>query len=150
MSDRVPRRRVSWLFVALAASLVANAFFIGAFATDVLRFSYATKRPVSFELRWLEERLAPEDFAVVEGAVEGSRPAAIAHFEQLRALRNELGVLAAVPEPDRAAIDAKLGEIREEQRIMVGRLQGTIVDALLGLPAAARAPLATPGPETDR
>jgi uncharacterized membrane protein len=145
-----PRRRVSWLFVALAASLVANAFLVGAVATDMLRFSYGAKRPISFELRWLEERLAPEDFAAVAAAVEESRPTATAHFDRLRALRNELGVLAAAPEPDRDAIDAKLGEIRDEQRAMVGRLQGTIVEALLALPPAARITLAAPAAETDR
>lgn len=145
-----PRRRVSWLFAALAASLAVNAFILGAFATDALRFSYAAKRPVSFELRWLEERLAPEDFAAVAAAVEASRPTADAHFDTLRALRNELGALAAAPAPDRAAIDAKLGEIRDEQRAMVSRLQGTIVEALLALPAAARITLAAPSTETDR
>lgn len=145
-----PRRRASWLFVALAASLVVNAFILGAFATDALRFSYAAKRPISFELRWLEERLAPEDFATVAAAVEASRPTADAHFERLRALRNELGVLAAAPTPDRLAIDAKLAEIRDEQRAMVGRLQGTIVEALLALPAAARITLAAPATGTDR
>ncbi len=148
-STRV-RGRVPWLFVALAASLAVNAFVIGAFATDVLRFSYAAKRPVSFELRWLEERLAPEDFAVVNAAVEASRPDAHARFDRLRALRNEVGVLAAAPEPDRAAIDAKLAEIREEQREMVGNLQATIIDALLDLPAAARSSLSTPTAETAR
>jgi uncharacterized membrane protein len=151
MSEPVRRRgRVPWLFVALAVSLVANAFLVGAFATDMLRFTYGEKRPVSFEMRWLEERLAPDDFATVAAAVDASRPAAYAHFDRLRELRNELGVLAAAPEPDRAAIETKLGEIRDEQRAMVGRLQATIIESLLALPPAARTTLATPAPETGR
>lgn len=138
MTAVVRRRRPSWLFVALAVSLVVNAFFIGAVATDALRLTYAAKRPLSFELRWLEERLPAEDFATVVAAVEANRPAAEQHFVRLRALRNDLGALAASPVPDRAAIDGKLGEIREEQRAMVSGLQATIVDVLLTLPAESR------------
>jgi uncharacterized membrane protein len=136
------RRRLPWLFIGLAASLVLNAFFIGAVATDVFRFSAAEKRHVNFELRWLEERLAEADFAVVEAAAIASRPEAEAHIARLRALRQELGVLAAAPEPDRAAIDAKLVEIRAEQGAMVSGLQSTIVDSLLALPATSREALA--------
>lgn len=138
----LPRRRgVPWLFIGLAASLVLNAFFIGAIATDVFRFSAAEKRRVSFELRWLEERLAPEDFATVAAAVGAARPDAERHFERLRALRQDLGALAAAPEPDRSAIEAKLIEIRAEQNAMVAALQATVVDALLALPAPSRAAL---------
>lgn len=144
MSTAVRRRRPSWLFLALAASLAVNAFFLGAIATDALRLSYAAKRPLSFELRWLEERLSAEDFATVVAAVEANRPAAESHFVRLRALRHELGVLAAAPLPDRQAIDAKLEEIRDEQRTMVSGLQATIVDALVVLPPEARQSLATP------
>jgi uncharacterized membrane protein len=137
------RRRVPWLFVGLAASLVLNAFFIGAVATDVFRFSAAEKRHVNFELRWIEERLSPEDYAVVAAAAGAARPEAETHIARLRTLRQELGVLAAAPEPDRAAIDAKLVEIRAEQGAMVTGVQSTIVDALLALPPSARESLAT-------
>ena len=95
------RRGTPWLFIGLAVSLVLNAFFIGAVATDFFRFSAAEKRPVSFELRWLEERLAEEDFVVVAAAVAAARPEAERHIERLRALRQELAVIAAEPEPDR-------------------------------------------------
>lgn len=145
----LPRRgRVPWLFIGLAASLVLNAFFIGAVATDVFRFSSAEKRHVSFELRWLEERLAPEDYAVVAASAGAARPEAESHIARLRALRQELGVLAAAPEPDRVAIDAKLVDIRAEQNAMVSGLQATIVDSLLALPASSRAALAAK-PETS-
>ena len=136
------RRRPSWMFIALAVSLVVNAFFVGAVATDALRLTYVTKRPLSFELRWLEDRLSAEDFATVVAAVEANRPAAEEHFVRLRALRHDLGVLAAAPVPDRAAIDAKLEEIRDEQRAMVSGLQATIIDTLLTLPPESRQALA--------
>jgi uncharacterized membrane protein len=135
------RRGVPWLFIALAASLAINAFVIGAIATDAFRFSAAEKRHVNFELRWLEERLAPDDFAVVAAAVGAARPEAESHFARLRALRQELGALAAAPDPDRAAIDRKLVEIRTEQSAMVAGLQATVVDSLLSLPAPSRAAL---------
>jgi uncharacterized membrane protein len=151
MTELPRRRRVPWLFIGLAVSLVLNAFFIGAIATDVFRFSVAEKRHVNFELRWLEERLKPEDFAVVEAAVSATRPDAERHFARLRTLRQELGALAAAPEPDRTLIDAKLVEIRAEQSAMVTGLQTTVVDSLLGLPAAARAALVLePGPSTPQ
>ena len=142
------RRSTSWLFIGLAASLVLNAFFIGAIATDVFRFSAAEKRPVSFELRWLEDRLAEEDFVVVAAAVAAARPDAERHIERLRALRQELAVLAAEPVPDRGLIDAKLVEIRAELGAMVTGVQATAIDALLGLPASARQSLAA-NPEVN-
>ena len=138
------RRRVSWLFVALAVSLVVNAFFIGAVATDALRLTYAAKRPISFELRWLQDRLSEEDFARVSAAVEANRPAAESHFAELRTLRNELGVLMSAPQPDRAAIDGKLDQIRTAQSTMIRGLQGTIVESVLTLPADARTALNEP------
>ena len=137
------RRGTPWLFIGLAVSLVLNAFFVGAIATDFFRFSAAEKRPVSFELRWLEERLTSEDFAVVAAAVAVARPDVERHIERLRAIRQELAALAAVPEPDRALIDAKLVEIRAEQGAMVSGLQTTVIDALLALPASSRQALAT-------
>ncbi len=144
MTELARRRRPSWLFVALAVSLVVNAFFIGALATDALRVGYAAKRPLSFELRWLQTRLSAEDFATVEAAVEADRSAAEAHFARLRALRQDLAVMAAAETPDRVSIDAKLAEVRAEQGAMVSGLQTTIVDALLALPLEARKSLAEP------
>ncbi|HET7717609.1 MAG TPA: periplasmic heavy metal sensor [Bauldia sp.] len=142
------RRRIPWLFIGFAASLVLNAFFLGAIATEVFRFSAAGKPHVNFELRWIEERLAEKDFSVVASAVAAARPDAERHIARLRALRQEIAALAAVPEPDRAAIDSKLAEIRAEQTAMVSSLQTTIIDALLALPASSREALgASPGAE---
>ena len=88
----------SWLFVALAASLVVNAFFLGAFATDVFGFSAAVKRPVSFELRWLRTG-SPRRTSRGRRRGRGVPARRGTHFDRLRALRQELGVLAARRSP---------------------------------------------------
>lgn len=143
MND-APRRRPGWLLAALGVSLVVNAFFIGALATDLVRYSSAPKRHVSFELRWLEDRLAEPDFAVVAAAMAAARPEAERHIATMRRLRQDLAVLAAEPTPDRALIDAKLVEIRAELNAMVTDSQRTAIDALLALPPASRTSLPTP------
>jgi uncharacterized membrane protein len=137
------RRRTPWLFVGLVASLLLNAFFVGAVATDIIRISAAEKRPLHFELRWLEGRLAEQDFVVVAAAVAAARPNAERHIARLRALRQELAVLAAEPQPDRILIDGKLGEIRDELGLMLAEVQDTAIDAVLALPPASRRSLAS-------
>jgi hypothetical protein len=76
--------------------------------------------------------------------VTAAQPQTVAHIDRLRALRSELAILAAVPTPDRAAIDAKLAEIRAEVASMQTEVQAATIGALLALPAEARAPLAQP------
>lgn len=148
MSDAtpLPQRRNRWLTAGLLASLALNAFLVGAVATDFLSLQTERHKPVSFELRWLEGRLPPEELAKVAAAVDAARPNAEAYIQRLRALRGELGVLAAAPEPDRMAIDAKLAEIRAELNAMVAGSQATAIDALIALPPETRAGLAEPKP----
>lgn len=138
----------SWLAGILIASLAVNAFLIGAIATDFLRVKHSASsreaRALRFELRWLEGRLAPEAMRQVEAGVVAAQPNTVAHLDRLRALRTELAALAAVPQPDRAAIDAKLAEIRGEVTSMQTEAQAATIDALLSLPAEARARLAQP------
>ena len=74
-----------------------------------------------------------------------ARPEAERHIARLQALRRELGMLAAEAEPDRAAIDAKLVEIRGELGLMVAGVQKTAIDAVLALPPEVRQPLASDG-----
>ncbi len=143
-----PPSRNRWLAVALVVSLAINAFFAGAIATDFLRVKphqgSSEARAMRFELRWLEGRLAPEAIKQVEAAVASAQPKAVAHLDRLRSLRTELAALAAVATPDRAAIDAKLAEIRAEVQAMQTEAQAVTIDALLALPAEARATLAEP------
>jgi uncharacterized membrane protein len=138
----------SWLAGILIVSLAVNAFLIGAIATDFLWVKHwpgsREARSIRYELRWLEGRLSPDAMRQVEQAVTATRPNTEAHIDRLRALRIELAALAAAPTPDRSAIDAKLAEIRSEVAAMQTEVQTTTIDALLALPAEARAPLAQP------
>jgi uncharacterized membrane protein len=132
----------------LIVSLALNAFLLGAVATDFLRVKHWSGHreapALRYELRWLEGRLSPEAMRQIEQAAAAAQPSVLEHIDRLRALRSELGVLAAVPAPDRAAIDAKLAEIRAEVASMQTGIQAVTIDALLALPAEARAPLAQP------
>jgi uncharacterized membrane protein len=138
----------SWLAGILILSLALNAFLLGAIATDFLWVKHwpgsREARAIRYELKWLEGRLSPDAMRQVEDAVTAAQPQTVAHIDRLRALRSELAILAAVPTPDRAAIDAKLAEIRAEVASMQTEVQAATIGALLALPAEARAPLAQP------
>lgn len=133
-----------WLSIALVASLAVNAFLIGATATDLvkMRWPFTPPPPFRFELRWLEGRLPGDGLRKVEDAVAAVKPETSGHFDRLRALRQQLAELIAAPTPDRAAIDAKLVEIRAELTAMQTRVQAASTDALLSLPPDMRAGLA--------
>jgi uncharacterized membrane protein len=151
MSDVArPTTRRRWLAVGLVLSLALNAFLIGAAGTDLLRFlrphGRDSDRPFRFELRWLEGRLPAEGLAKVQAALVALDPDADQRFARLKQLRQELGTLVAVAEPDRAAIDAKLADIRKELDQMLVKVQGASTDALLALPPDMRDKLAAPAP----
>jgi uncharacterized membrane protein len=137
------------LLGAFVVSLVANAFFVGAVATDYFRVGHkakATPRFIQFEMRWLAGRLPEGDLKTVERAVSDMREQTAAHFDRLRQIRGDLGRLTAVPEPDRAAIDQRLADIRGEFDAMLAEVQNASMDALLALPPAARTKLADSDP----
>ncbi len=135
-----------WLGVGLFLSLALNAFFIGAAATDMLRFDADKDRHrhgvLRYELRWLGARLPADAMAKVEAAVAAGRPDAQRHIERLHALRTDLGSLLAADQPDRAAIDAKLAAIRVELDAMLGGAQAATINSLLTLPPETRKKLA--------
>src|SRR5262249_18225884 len=139
-------RRRRWVVPALVVSLALNAFFIGATATDFLRFRKPFdgegSKALRFELRWMEDKLPRQGFAQIQAAVGGLRPNVEAHITKLKQLRVDLGDLVAQPNPDRIQIDAKLGEIRTELQAMQGEVQGAVIDSLLKLPPKMRAELA--------
>ena len=87
---------------------------------------------------WLRERLN-------RGEEEVSPPAEVVTIADLidwLATRDEAFAFAVEKRSlIKAAIDAKLVEIRAEQNAMVTSLQSTVVDSLLALPAAARSTL---------
>ena len=135
-----------WLGVGLVLSLALNAFFIGAAATDMIRFDADRDGHrhgvLRYELRWLAQRLPSDAMAKVEAAIAAGRPEAQRHIERLHALRTDLGLLLAAELPDRAAIDAKLAAIRSELDAMLAGAQGATVDSLLTLPPETRKTLA--------
>jgi uncharacterized membrane protein len=155
MIDSIRRpSRSRWLAGALVVSLALNAFFVAAVATDMLRVKWGggwdrEARALRFELRWFDERLDREALGQVEAALAAARPDVIAHAERLRQLRSELAALAAAGQPDRTAIDAQLAAIRAEVDAMQAEVQDATMDALLALPAEARARLAE-GPDTRK
>lgn len=130
-----------WLIYGLLASLLVNAFLIGLAATDLFRPKHVGG-PLRFELRWLQGKLPADGFARVVTAVEGIEPKVQAHIDRLKEMRQQVGELAAVPQPDRAEIDRKLADIRAELNAMTTEGQGTVADALLALPPDMRAGLA--------
>jgi hypothetical protein len=138
-AGRSDRRR--WLVYGLLASLLVNAFLIGLAATDLFRPRHVGG-PLRFELRWLQGKLPADGFARVAAAVEGIEPKVQAHIDRLKDMRRQVGELAAVPQPDRAAIDRKLADIRAELNAMTTEGQATVADALLALPPDMRAGLA--------
>lgn len=135
-----------WLGIGLVLSLAVNAFFVGAAATDMIRFdtNKGSHRHgvLRYELRWLAQRLPADAMATVEAAIDRGNDDTRRHIERLQALRGELGTLLAAPEPDRAAIDAKLAAIRAESSAMLSGAQATTIDALLTLPPETRRTLA--------
>ena len=143
---RPASRRGRWPLVLLVASLAVNAFFIGATATDFLRFRRdhdgEGPRALRFELRWLEGRLPREGLDRVAAAVGVVRPSAEAHIDRMKQLRAGSAYLVAQPTPDRAAIDARLVAIRGELQAMQSEVQKAVVDVLLTLPPQMRAELA--------
>ena len=138
--------RQRWLGVGLLLSLALNAFFVGAAATNAFRLTrHDSDRDdghLRFELRWLSGRLSPEGMASVQAALAAARPETEKHIERLRDLRSGLRDLTAAAQPDRAAIDARLGEIRAELDRMAEESQKVTMDALLALPADTRGKLA--------
>jgi hypothetical protein len=141
LSHATPRARRRWLGYGLLASLLVNAFFIGLAATDLFRPQHVGG-PLRFELRWLQARLPSDAFASVQTAVNAIEPKVQAHIDRLKEMRRALGNLAAAPQPDRAAIDRQLADIRAELNVMTTEGQGTVADALLALPPDVRVRLA--------
>ena len=147
MSPREPKEGRRWLGVGLVLSLALNAFFIGAAATDLIRFDkdgdgHKHGGALRYELRWLASRLPPDAMADIEAAVAADRPNARQHIARLHELRAELGDLLAAQTPDRAAIDGKLAAIRSELDAMLGSAQAATIDSLLKLPPDTRKALA--------
>ena len=147
--------RHRWLVGALIVSLAVNAFVIGGAATDLLKVRWpfgdrdrhrdgGPPPQLRFELGWLKGRLPPEGMAKVQEAIDAAKPETVVHLDKLRDLRQQLAVMIAAAQPDRALIDAKLAEIRAEITEMQTGVQRVSTDALLALPLDLRGKLTEP------
>jgi hypothetical protein len=145
MSGSPAFRRWRWPAVALVASLVLNGFLIGMLATGALapkRGVFNGERFARFELRRIDDKLPKPAVDQIAATLMPLGPKIDERLTKLRAIRAEVMKLAAAPNPDRAAIDAKLIELRAETADMQEAIQRATYDALLGLPADQRAHLA--------
>jgi uncharacterized membrane protein len=143
--DPVRRRRIA--SIALVASLALNGFLAGALATGALRGHHhrdAGPRVFAFELRRLAEHLPREEIDRIAESLRPLEPEMRAQLDEIRAKRQAVNRLAAVPEPDRAAIDAALADVRREAEAMRAEVHRATFDAVLALPPESRARLAEP------
>jgi hypothetical protein len=138
------RRR--WPALALVASLVLNGFLIGMIVADSMRprGGFSGDRLARFELRRFDDRLPKEAVEQVALQLTPLKEELTGRIERLREMREEVMRMAAAPEPDREAIDARLAELRAEASAMMERVQKATYDAVLTLPPEARARLAAP------
>jgi uncharacterized membrane protein len=137
--------RGRWPAVALVASLVLNGFLIGMWGVDAFRTHHRHDRwAPNFELRRLADRLPSEAVDQIAAELKPLDAGMKAHFERMRGIREEINRLAAEPNPDRAAIDQRLTDLRAEAAALQEEMQKATYDALLKLPPQTRAPLANP------
>jgi len=149
MSAATAFLRHRWQMLALVASLVVNGFFVGMVAVDALKPRHRTfsgERFTSLELRRFDENLSPAAVDRIREKLKPLAPDLDAKLAAMRDIRAEIMRLAAASEPDRAAIDAHLAELRATASAMQEEVQKATYDALFALPPADRARLAeTPG-----
>ncbi len=133
-----------WPAFALIASLVLNGFLICMMVTDSLkpRRSASGERFARFELRRLADRLPETAVDQIADDLQPLAPDIAERVARLRALRAEIMQLAAIPNPDRSAIDERLSALRAEASSMQEEVQRATYDALLDLPPETRARLA--------
>lgn len=132
------RRLVMW---ALAASLALNGFLIGAIATGQFAGDRERRGMMHFETRIIGENLPAEERDAIRESLREMVPELREDWRRLRQLRREINDLAAAPDPERDAIDARLVEIRDITRAMQARVQGRVFDEVLALPPETRARL---------
>lgn len=132
----------------LVASLVLNGFLVGMFAVDWLkphRGGFTGERFVRIELRRLDDHLPKAAADEVAAELAPLAPQVDERIARIREIRAEIMRLAAAATPDRAALDAKLAELRAESAAMQEVVQKATYDSLLGLPAEDRARLTEAG-----
>lgn len=136
--------------VLLFVSLALNAFLIGLAVTDWQRDRARSPRILRIELRWLERGLTSEGVKRIEAALAKLQPDVEARLSRLRTMRGEVNTLAGAASPDRAAIDAKIAQIKAESVAIQAEVEKTTYDALMALPPEMRAGLNQTTPAASR
>ncbi|GGE27561.1 hypothetical protein GCM10007276_00920 [Agaricicola taiwanensis] len=144
LSTSVNRKRLFWGI--LAASLLLNGFFVGMAAVGY--FDPPRKGGLRGEVDSIGRRLPDEYRSQLRQDVRALLPELRPLWRRLRELRREIGAEAARPQPDRAAIDTRLEEIRALTNQTQALVQTRIFDQVMGFPPEVRAGLARD--ENDR
>jgi uncharacterized membrane protein len=141
--------RRNWTALALGGSLILNAFLVGIIVAESWRGHHDRRLPryAGFELRRMADQLPDEAVADIAAKLNALAPAISDRLDRIRAARRDIARLTAEPEPDRAAIDARLAELRAESLAMQEAVQKATYDAVLALPPGVRTRLAEAHPE---
>jgi len=137
--------RPRWLLVGLIASVAVNLFLIGAAAGVVALGAHMAWRapPVRLgALFWATDGLPQPDRRQMRRMLRGARDEVRADTERSLALRIAAWDGLAAPNPDAAAIEAKLAQSRELDIGIRSRVEQRIVDYAVRLPSADRATFA--------
>lgn len=138
LSNIAGRKRLLWGI--LTVSVLVNGFFLGMLAMGY--FDPPRKGGLRGEVESVSRRL-PSDYGErLRADVRSIVPELKPQWRRLRELHREIGAEAAKPQPDRAAIDARLEEIRAISISTQARVQARIFDQVLTYPAEVRQGLA--------
>jgi uncharacterized membrane protein len=137
--------RARWPLVALVASLILNGFLIGmAIEAFSVHHRPRVERVIGFEIRRLADRIPRGASRKLAADLKPLGPQLQPRFDRLRAMREDVDRLLAAPAPDRAAIDARLADVRAEGSALQADVQQAVADAVLALPPDERKGLADP------
>jgi len=128
------------LLAILAVSLVANAFFIGYLGSQFYgRHAGENKsRYLSAVGMRLTKNLDASARKQVMSRLDEALPQYRALSEGRREAYAKLRDLLAAPQPDRAAIEALLADMRQKSAVLQVRVMNWAVDAVADLPAEQR------------
>lgn len=135
-------RYARWPLWALAASLALNGFLIGAILSGYFVGERERRGMFYLETRIIGQNLPEEQADALRSSLRELVPEMRPNWRRLRELRREINELAAMPEPDREQIDARLAEIRAITSAMQAEVQMRVFDEVLALPPDMRARLA--------
>jgi uncharacterized membrane protein len=138
LSAPTTRKRVLW--GVLAVSLLANGFFVGMAAVGYFDPPHR-KGGLRGEVESLARHLPEPYSSQLRQDLRGLLPELRPQWRRLGELRREIGAEAAKPQPDRAAINARLEEIRAITTRSQELVQTRLFEEVMAYPPEARAGL---------